>query len=468
MIDFRHPADERPEPLRRLVQRQPCPGVAPRGVELEAVADDAGVEHALLDLGIGHLRQALRVEAEQHLTVALALLQHRDPRQPGLKAFEQQHFEQRARLALGRAPLAVVVRLVQRIIGTPKAAWHKAPRVEAGANRVILPLFIFAALEKVNFVSQPTPAVRTFQDLILALQQYWAEQGCVVLQPYDMEVGAGTFHTATFLRAIGPETWNAAYVQPSRRPTDGRYGENPNRLQHYYQFQVVLKPNPDNFQELYLGSLKHVGLDPLVHDIRFVEDNWESPTLGAWGLGWEVWLNGMEVTQFTYFQQAGGIECYPVTGEITYGLERLAMYLQGVDSVYDLVWADGPFGKVTYGDVFHQNEVEQSTYNFEHANVDKLFELFDFYESEAKRLIELDQPLPLPSYEMVLKASHTFNLLDARRAISVTARQQYILRVRTLARAVAQAYLLARAKLGFPMATPDLRDEVLAKLEAAQ
>lgn len=468
MIDFRHPADERPEPLRRLVQRQPGPGVAPRGVELEAVADDAGVEHALLDLGIGHLRQALRVEAEQHLTVALALLQHRDPRQPGLKAFEQQHFEQRARLALGRAPLAVVVGLVQRIIGTPKAAWHKAPRVEAGANRVILPLFIFAALEKVNFVSQPTPAVRTFQDLILALQQYWAEQGCVVLQPYDMEVGAGTFHTATFLRAIGPETWNAAYVQPSRRPTDGRYGENPNRLQHYYQFQVVLKPNPDNFQELYLGSLKHVGLDPLVHDIRFVEDNWESPTLGAWGLGWEVWLNGMEVTQFTYFQQAGGIECYPVTGEITYGLERLAMYLQGVDSVYDLVWADGPFGKVTYGDVFHQNEVEQSTYNFEHANVDKLFELFDFYESEAKRLIELDQPLPLPSYEMVLKASHTFNLLDARRAISVTARQQYILRVRTLARAVAQAYLLARAKLGFPMATPDLRDEVLAKLEAAQ
>jgi glycyl-tRNA synthetase alpha chain len=319
---------------------------------------------------------------------------------------------------------------------------------------------------QVNFVSQPTPAVRTFQDLILALQQYWAEQGCVVLQPYDMEVGAGTFHTATFLRAVGPETWNAAYVQPSRRPTDGRYGENPNRLQHYYQFQVILKPNPDNFQELYLGSLKHIGLDPLVHDVRFVEDNWESPTLGAWGLGWEIWLNGMEVSQFTYFQQVGGIECYPVTGEITYGLERLAMYQQGVDSVYDLVWADGPFGKVTYGDVFHQNEVEQSTYNFEHANVDKLFELFDFYESEAARLIELE--LPLPSYEMVLKASHTFNLLDARRAISVTARQQYILRVRTLARSVAQSYLQARAKLGFPMAPPDLRDEVLAKLEAAQ
>lgn len=239
-------------------------------------------------------------------------------------------------------------------------------------------------------MSQTTPAVRTFQDLILALQNYWAEQGCVVLQPYDMEVGAGTFHTATFLRAIGPETWNAAYVQPSRRPTDGRYGENPNRLQHYYQFQVVLKPNPENFQELYLGSLKAIGIDPLVHDIRFVEDNWESPTLGAWGLGWEIWLNGMEVTQFTYFQQVGGIECYPVTGEITYGLERLAMYLQGVDSVYDLVWTDGPFGKVTYGDVFHQNEVEQSTFNFEHANVPKLFELFDFYESEANRLIALE------------------------------------------------------------------------------
>jgi glycyl-tRNA synthetase alpha chain len=315
------------------------------------------------------------------------------------------------------------------------------------------------------FVSQTKPAVRTFQDLILALQNYWAEQGCVVLQPYDMEVGAGTFHTATFLRAVGPETWNAAYVQPSRRPADGRYGENPNRLQHYYQFQVVLKPNPENFQELYLGSLQAIGIDPLVHDIRFVEDNWESPTLGAWGLGWEIWLNGMEVTQFTYFQQVGGIECYPVTGEITYGLERLAMYLQGVDSVYDLIWTDGPFGTVTYGDVFHQNEVEQSTYNFEHANVDKLFELFDFYESEANRLIELQ--LPLPTYEMVLKASHTFNLLDARRAISVTARQQYILRVRTLARAVAQSYLQARARLGFPMVSAELRDEVLAKLKDA-
>ncbi len=315
-------------------------------------------------------------------------------------------------------------------------------------------------------MTQTTAAVRTFQDLILALQSFWAEQGCVVLQPYDMEMGAGTFHTATFLRALGPETWNAAYVQPSRRPTDGRYGDNPNRLQHYYQFQVVLKPNPDNIQELYLESLRHIGVDPLVHDIRFVEDNWESPTLGAWGLGWEVWLNGMEVTQFTYFQQVGGIECYPVTGEITYGLERLAMYIQGVDSVYDLIWTDGPFGKVTYGDVFHQNEVEQSTYNFEHANVEKLFEQFDFYESEASRLSLLN--LPLPSYEMALKASHTFNLLDARRAISVTERQRYILRVRTLARAVAQSYLETRAKLGFPMASEALRDEVLAKLEIEQ
>ncbi|WP_068829001.1 glycine--tRNA ligase subunit alpha [Pseudomonas sp. BMS12] len=315
-------------------------------------------------------------------------------------------------------------------------------------------------------MSQTTPDVSTFQGLILALQSYWAEQGCVILQPYDMEMGAGTFHTATFLRAIGPETWNAAYVQPSRRPADGRYGENPNRLQHYYQFQVVLKPNPDNIQDLYLESLRRIGVDTLVHDIRFVEDNWESPTLGAWGLGWEVWLNGMEVTQFTYFQQVGGVECYPVTGEITYGLERLAMYLQGVDSVYDLVYSDGPFGKVTYGDVFHQNEVEQSTFNFEHANVDKLFDLFDFYEAEANRLMDLQ--LPLPAYEMVIKASHSFNLLDARRAISVTARQQYILRVRTLSRNIAQSYLLARAKLGFPMATPELRDEVLAQLKEAE
>ncbi len=308
--------------------------------------------------------------------------------------------------------------------------------------------------------------IDTFQGLILALQNYWADQGCVILQPYDMEVGAGTFHTATFLRALGPETWNAAYVQPSRRPKDGRYGENPNRLQHYYQFQVVLKPNPANIQQLYLDSLKAIGIDTLIHDIRFVEDNWESPTLGAWGLGWEVWLNGMEVTQFTYFQQVGGVECYPVTGEITYGLERLAMYLQGVDSVYDLVWTKGQFGTVTYGDVFHQNEVEQSTYNFEHANVSKLFELFDFYEEESNKLMAVE--LPLPAYEMVLKASHTFNLLDARGAISVTERQRYILRVRSLARAIAQSYVKARAKLGFPMAAPQLRDEVLAQLKAQE
>ncbi|MFZ5722245.1 MAG: glycine--tRNA ligase subunit alpha [Pseudomonadota bacterium] len=309
-------------------------------------------------------------------------------------------------------------------------------------------------------------APKTFQDLILALQRFWADRGCVVLQPYDMEMGAGTFHTATFLRALGPETWNAAYVQPSRRPADGRYGENPNRLQHYYQFQVVMKPNPDNIQELYLDSLRAIGVDPTVHDIRFVEDNWESPTLGAWGLGWEVWLNGMEVTQFTYFQQVGGVECYPVTGEITYGLERLAMYLQGVNSVYDLIWTDGPFGKVTYGDVFHQNEVEMSAFNFEHANVEKLFGLFDFYEGEANRLMTLG--LALPSYEMVVKASHTFNLLDARRAISVTERQRYILRVRTLARAVAQSYFDSRLKLGFPLAPAHLRDEVIAKAEAAK
>ncbi|MDO4251261.1 MAG: glycine--tRNA ligase subunit alpha [Moraxella sp.] len=301
----------------------------------------------------------------------------------------------------------------------------------------------------------------TFQQIILTLQNYWASRGCVVLQPYDMEMGAGTFHTATFLRALTPEKWNAAYVQPSRRPTDGRYGDNPNRLQHYYQFQVVLKPNPANIQELYLGSLEALGIDTLTHDIRFVEDNWESPTLGAWGLGWEVWLNGMEVTQFTYFQQVGGIECFPVTGEITYGLERLAMYIQGVDSVYDLVWTDGEFGKVTYGDVFHQNEVEQSTYNFEYANVDKLFELFDFYEAEAGRLVAVN--LPLPAYEMVLKASHTFNLLDARGAISVTERQRFILRVRTLAREVAVSYTKARAKLGFPLADEAHKAEALEK-----
>ena len=291
----------------------------------------------------------------------------------------------------------------------------------------------------------------TFQELILALQTYWAEQGCVLQQPYDMEMGAGTFHPATFLRAIGPEPWSAAYVQPCRRPTDGRYGENPNRLQHYYQFQVVIKPSPLEIQELYLGSLKMLGIDPLVHDIRFVEDNWESPTLGAWGLGWEVWLNGMEVTQFTYFQQVGGLDCRPVTGEITYGLERIAMYLQGVESIYDLVWTDGPLGKVTYGDVFHQNEVEMSAYNFEQAPVDELFTQFDHLETESQRLIE--EELPLPAYEMMVKASHVFNLLDARHAISVTERARFIGRVRALARAVAQAYYDRREALGFPMVT---------------
>ena len=290
---------------------------------------------------------------------------------------------------------------------------------------------------------------KTFQDLILALQHYWARQGCALLQPYDMEVGAGTFHPATFLRAIGPEPWRSAYVQPSRRPTDGRYGENPNRLQHYYQYQVVMKPSPPDIQELYLDSLRSLGINPLVHDIRFVEDNWESPTLGAWGLGWEVWLNGMEVTQFTYFQQVGGLECRPVTGEITYGLERIAMYLQEVASVFDLVWTTGPQGPVTYRDVFHQNEVEMSVYNFEQADVASLLEWFDVCERESSRLIATG--LPLPAYELVLKASHTFNLLDARSAISVTERQRYILRVRTLARQVAEAYYKRRESLGFPM-----------------
>jgi len=308
-------------------------------------------------------------------------------------------------------------------------------------------------------VSQASADVSTFQGLILALQQFWARQGCVILQPLDMEVGAGTFHPATFLRAVGPETWHSAYVQPCRRPTDGRYGENPNRLQHYYQFQVVLKPSPDNIQDLYLDSLRELGIDTAVHDIRFVEDNWESPTLGAWGLGWEIWLNGMEVTQFTYFQQVGGLECYPVTGEITYGLERIAMYLQGVDSIYDLVWTRGPEGVVTYGDVFHQNEVEMSTFNFEEANVEFLFHSFDVYEQESQRLI--DKGLPLPAYEMVMKASHAFNLLDARHAISVTERQRFILRVRTLARAVAQAYFDSRLALGFPLATKALAAEVI-------
>jgi glycyl-tRNA synthetase alpha chain len=292
-------------------------------------------------------------------------------------------------------------------------------------------------------------APRTFQDLIFALQLYWAEQGCVILQPYDMEVGAGTFHTGTFLRAVGPEPWRAAYVQPSRRPTDGRYGENPFRLQHYYQYQVVIKPSPLEILDLYLGSLAALGLDPLVHDVRFVEDNWESPTLGAWGLGWEVWLNGMEVTQFTYFQQVGGLDCRPVTGEITYGLERLAMYLQGVESIYDILWSEGPAGRITYGDVFHQNEVEQSAYNFEHADVPTLFKEFEDHERICKKLLEAK--LALPAYEQVLKASHTFNLLDARRAISVTERQRYILKVRTLASAVARTYYESREALGFPL-----------------
>ena len=285
----------------------------------------------------------------------------------------------------------------------------------------------------------------TFQQMILRLQAYWDQQGCALLQPYDMEVGAGTFHTATFLRAIGPEPWRAAYVQPSRRPKDGRYGDNPNRLQHYYQYQVVLKPSPPDIIDVYLASLQAIGIDLQANDVRLVEDDWESPTLGAWGLGWEVWLNGMEVTQFTYFQEVGSIACQPITGEITYGLERLAMYLQRVESVYDLQWTEG----VSYRDVFHQNEVEQSTYNFELANVTVLFRHFDDYESEAKRMIEAG--LALPAYEMVMKCSHTFNLLDARGAISVTERVAYIGRVRALARAVAQAYLESRERLGFPM-----------------
>lgn len=290
---------------------------------------------------------------------------------------------------------------------------------------------------------------KTFQDIILTLQQFWAEQGCVILQPLDMEVGAGTFHPATFLRAIGPEPWSAAYVQPCRRPTDGRYGDNPNRLQHYYQFQVILKPSPLDIQEKYIDSLRALGVDPLLDDIRFVEDNWESPTLGAWGLGWEVWQNGMEVSQFTYFQQIGGLPCKPVTGELTYGLERLAMSILNVDSVFDLPWSISKKGVVTYGDVFHQNEVEMSTYNFEHAPVDTLFQQFDHYEQESQKLVE--RHLPLAAYEMVIKASHVFNLLDARHAISVTERQRYILRVRQLSRAVAQAYYDAREALAFPL-----------------
>jgi glycyl-tRNA synthetase alpha chain len=303
----------------------------------------------------------------------------------------------------------------------------------------------------------PATDLSSFQGLIQALQNYWSEQGCVIMQPLDMEVGAGTFHPATFIRAIGPEPWRAAYVQPSRRPADGRYGENPNRLQHYFQFQVLLKPSPDNFQELYLGSLEALGFDTLVHDIRFVEDDWESPTLGAWGLGWEIWLNGMEVSQFTYFQQVGGLECQPVSGEITYGIERLAMYLQGVDSIFDLVWGRGPQGVVTYGDIYKQNEVEQSTYNFELADTDALFHWFDVCEAQCQLLVE--KSLPLPAYEQVMKASHAFNLLDARHAISVTERQRFILRVRGLSRGVAECYYETRAALGFPLIKKDPADE---------
>jgi glycyl-tRNA synthetase alpha chain len=286
---------------------------------------------------------------------------------------------------------------------------------------------------------------KSFQNLILKLQSYWAEKGCAITQPFDMEVGAGTFHPATFLRSIGPEPWKAAYVQPSRRPGDGRYGENPNRLQHYYQFQVLLKPSPDDIQDLYLDSLTAIGIDLKMHDVRFVEDNWESPTLGAWGLGWEVWLNGMEVSQFTYFQQVGGLSCKPISGELTYGLERLAMYLQGIDSVYDLIWTEG----LTYGDVFHQNEVEQSKYNFEIADTEVLFRQFD--EAEAMNLKLIEENLPFPAYEQTMKASHIFNLLDARKAISVTDRARFIRRVRSMSQKVAKEYYDSRERLGFPM-----------------
>ena len=306
---------------------------------------------------------------------------------------------------------------------------------------------------------RPANDLSSFQGLILALQQFWAEKGCVILQPLDLEVGAGTFHPATFLRAIGPESWNTAYVQSCRRPTDGRYGDNPNRMQHYYQFQVLLKPSPDDIQTAYLDSLRSLGLDLTIHDVRFVEDNWESPTLGAWGLGWEVWLNGMEVTQFTYFQQVGGLECYPVSGEITYGLERIAMYLQEVDHYCDILWTEGPTGKVTYGDVFKQNEREMSAFNFEYADVSTLFRAFDDCETLCQCLLE--QQLALPAYEQVLKASHNFNVLDARKAISVTERQRYILRVRTMARSVAETYLESRRRLGFPLASETLRQQAL-------
>jgi glycyl-tRNA synthetase alpha chain len=300
----------------------------------------------------------------------------------------------------------------------------------------------------------------TFQDIILKLQNYWANQGCAILQPYDMEVGAGTSHTATFLRSLGPEPWKATYVQPSRRPKDGRYGKNPNRLQHYYQLQVVLKPSPLDILELYLGSLKALGFNLKENDIRFVEDDWENPTLGAWGLGWEVWLNGMEITQFTYFQQVGGIDCKPITGEITYGLERLAMYIQGVDNVYDLTWTDN----LKYGDVYLQNEIEQSAYNFEHSDADFLFQAFTAHEKEANHL--MTEHLALPAYEQVLKAAHSFNLLDARGSISITERAEYIGRIRNLARNVASSYLLSRANLGFPLADKNHAKEIIDQLNA--
>lgn len=300
----------------------------------------------------------------------------------------------------------------------------------------------------------------TFQDIILKLQNYWANQGCAILQPYDMEVGAGTSHTATFLRALGPEPWKATYVQPSRRPKDGRYGKNPNRLQHYYQLQVVLKPSPLDILELYLGSLKALGFNLKENDIRFVEDDWENPTLGAWGLGWEVWLNGMEITQFTYFQQVGGIDCKPITGEITYGLERLAMYIQGVDNVYDLIWTDN----LKYGDVYLQNEIEQSAYNFEHSDADFLFQAFTAHEKEANHL--MTERLALPAYEQVLKAAHSFNLLDARGSISITERAEYIGRIRNLARNVANSYVQSRANLGFPLADKNHAKEIIDQLKA--
>jgi glycyl-tRNA synthetase alpha chain len=300
----------------------------------------------------------------------------------------------------------------------------------------------------------------SFQEIIFNLQEYWSDNGCAIIQPYDMEVGAGTSHTATFLRSIGPEPWKAAYVQPSRRPKDGRYGENPNRLQHYYQFQVALKPSPENIVDLYMKSLENLGFDLKKNDVRLVEDNWENPTLGAWGLGWEVWLNGMEVTQFTYFQQVGGIACKPITGEITYGLERLAMYIQDVDSIYDIKWTKD----LKYGDVFLQNEIEQSAYNFEHSDSEFLLTAFSSHERQAAHLVKNN--LALPAYEQVLKAAHTFNLLDARGVISVTERADYIGRIRVISRLVANSYLESRKKLGFPLADSKHAEEVISSLNS--